>query len=322
VFLDLLAQLGVPLEAWAAYWAGLNLMYVLGWCGVATLLAVRRPDEPIALLGCVTLAAFGSTFSDAAEVLRATSPWSGPIQIWSLLGSAALMPFFYLFPDGRFVPRWTRWLAGAWVAACAVAYLSPPGTVLNSNGPLFLPLTLAGFLSVTATQVYRYWWVSSALQRHQAKWVVAGFVVAFGSFYVDVGLVLPRTNGVDTGSALARAAAETALPLTQLLIPLAVVIAILRYRLWDIDALINRALVYGALSACIVVLYVGVVGYLGAVFHTSDTFGVSLAATGLVAVLLQPVRQRLQQVVNHLLYGERDGPLRGALASRPAPGRG
>jgi len=203
----------MSLEAWAVYWASLNVVFVLAWAGVAALLAVRRPDQPVALLGCLMLAAFASIFNDAAEALRnSASVWSGLLRVWSTLGSAALMVFFYLFPDGHFVPRWTRWLAGTWVALCAVVYASAPESVLNDNGPLFLPLTVIFFLSVLAAQAYRYWRVASAVQRHQTKWVMAGFCGALGSFYVLVGLVLPRTLGAGPGSALAHLAAETALP--------------------------------------------------------------------------------------------------------------
>lgn len=91
-------------------------------------------------------------------------------------------------------------------------------------------------------------------------------------------------------------------------IPLALAISILRYRLFDIDIIINRTLVYGALSAIVVGLYILVVGMLGAILEAHGSLYVSLAATGLVAVLFQPLRERLQRAVNRLMYGERDEP--------------
>jgi signal transduction histidine kinase len=93
-----------------------------------------------------------------------------------------------------------------------------------------------------------------------------------------------------------------------LLIPLAIGIAILRYRLWDIDILINRTLVFGTLTACVVGIYVLVIGSLSLLFQTSGNLPISLVATGLVAVLFQPLRGRLQRGINRLLYGERDEP--------------
>jgi signal transduction histidine kinase len=85
-------------------------------------------------------------------------------------------------------------------------------------------------------------------------------------------------------------------------------IAILRYRLYDIDLLINRTIVYGSLSACVVGTYVLAVVALGAIFHARGNLAVSLVATGLVAVLFQPLRSRLQRGINRLMYGERDDP--------------
>ena len=93
-----------------------------------------------------------------------------------------------------------------------------------------------------------------------------------------------------------------------LFVPVFTYIAILRYRLYDIDVVINRTLVYGALSACVVGIYVLAVVALGALFQAQGNLAISLLATGLVAVLFQPLRMRLQRGVNRLMYGERDDP--------------
>ena len=93
-----------------------------------------------------------------------------------------------------------------------------------------------------------------------------------------------------------------------LLVPVFTYIAILRYHLYDIDVVINRTLVYGALTACVVGIYVLAVVALGALFQARGNLAVSLLATGLVAVLFQPLRSRLQRGVNRLMYGERDDP--------------
>jgi signal transduction histidine kinase len=92
------------------------------------------------------------------------------------------------------------------------------------------------------------------------------------------------------------------------IIPIAFTIAITRYRLWNIDLAINRTLVYGALTASVVLLYVAVIGGLGFLFQSSDSTLIPLLATGVAAVLFQPLRVRLQGVVNRMMYGERDDP--------------
>lgn len=96
-----------------------------------------------------------------------------------------------------------------------------------------------------------------------------------------------------------------------LLIPLSVGIAVLRYHLFDIDILINRTLVYGALTVSVVGIYVLVVGYLSVLFRTAGGqvhLAISVLATGLVALLFQPLRYRLQRGINRLMYGDRDDP--------------
>src|SRR5215204_156836 len=93
-----------------------------------------------------------------------------------------------------------------------------------------------------------------------------------------------------------------------LVVPIFTYIAIVRHHLYDIDVVINRTLVYGALSACVVGIYVLAVVALGALFQARGNLAVSLLATGLVAVLFQPLRSRLQRSVNRLMYGERDDP--------------
>jgi len=78
--------------------------------------------------------------------------------------------------------------------------------------------------------------------------------------------------------------------------------------LWDIDIIVSRTLVYGALTACIVALYILLVGALSLLSQTTGNLLISLLATGLIAFLFQPLRERLQRGVNRLVYGERDDP--------------
>jgi signal transduction histidine kinase len=86
--------------------------------------------------------------------------------------------------------------------------------------------------------------------------------------------------------------------------------SILRYRLWDIDVVINRTLLYGALTTLVIGMYVLIVGGLGILFQSQGNIAISLSAAGIVAVVFQPLRERLQRGVNRLMYGERDEPYR------------
>jgi hypothetical protein len=92
------------------------------------------------------------------------------------------------------------------------------------------------------------------------------------------------------------------------LIPVSITMALMRDRLFDVDVLIGRTLVYATLTASTVAVYVLVVGYLSSLFRTQDNLLIGLRGTGAVAAIVQPLRERLQRGVNRLMYGQRDEP--------------
>jgi signal transduction histidine kinase len=159
------------------------------------------------------------------------------------------------------------------------------------------------------SQSYRYRRVSGAVQRQQVKWVVFGISAGLTGFLgTNVAVAALAPAPTSPGTLLAHLAGHVISYLAMLLIPLSIGIAILRYRLFDINFIINRTLVYATLTAGIIGLYVLVVGSVGVVLRVQGNLLVSILAAGLVAVLFQPVRERLQGAVNHLMYGERDDP--------------
>jgi signal transduction histidine kinase len=137
--------------------------------------------------------------------------------------------------------------------------------------------------------------------------VVYGIAMGWGGYLVNLTLSLVFPVLTQNGPLVAVIASAAVYGLL-LLLPLSLGFAILRSRLWEIDLIINRTLVYGILSVCVVGVYVLVVGGLGALIGTSGNLVISLVATGLVAVLFQPVRAWVQRGVNRLLYGQRDEP--------------
>jgi signal transduction histidine kinase len=232
-----------------------------------------------------------------------------------------------LFPNVRFLSP--RWRLAAWVAVASfLAYLPlkalEPGSLIlvpdrlvpDAGSPLavsearwallrplmwlaLLSLTLAmgtGLLSLLLRFRRAY-----GEERQQIKWLVAPAFL----FFLGVPVVV-YGESASSQAIFGLGSGMHMLAVTGMMVAMA--IAIFKYRLYDIDIIINRTLVYGVLTVSVVVIYVLIVGGLGALLQAEGNLLISLVATGFVAVLFQPLRQRLQRAVNHFMYGERDDP--------------
>jgi signal transduction histidine kinase len=223
------------------------------------------------------------------------------------------LTFPLIFPSGQFVPRWTRWmLPVALVHAAFWSFYRP--LVDHPRADEFIPVTIViiGCISLYA-QVYRYFRVAGPLERQQLKWIVVGYTGLLCTALLVVHplneLLISRAGSMDPAREIVLSALLDTLSLaTTLFSPVAIMIAVLRYRLWDIDIIINRTLVYGALTGIVVSAFVILVGFLSILFQSSGNSIVAIIATGLAALLFHPLRERLQRGVNHLMYGERDEP--------------
>ena len=281
------------------------------WLAVAAVLFWRRSSDPFALFCAFTLLLFGGArFPDTPLALSATHPgWWLPVAVLRYTGSACLSLFCYVFPDGRFVPRWTLLAALAWIAAQVPEFFLPQ-SVANANQlpPVLQFAAFGGFVgSVALAQGYRYWRVSRPAQRQQTKWVVLGVSVALVC-YLALAFALPLlVPSLAASSLLARAGVSAASILAMLLVPVTLGIAMLRYRLFDIDRLINRALVYGALTALLAVIYFGsIIGAQAVIQRATGAAAlppvVVVASTLLIAALFTPLRHRLQIVIDRRFY--------------------
>ncbi|MGH3087445.1 MAG: histidine kinase [Rubrobacteraceae bacterium] len=317
-----------PLLEESAPWHG-QAIYAAGSAGapvLGALIASRRPDNPYGWLWlgfgmALATLSFGANYAEYAA-LSGNLP--APVAA-AAVGSAgwvawvALTPLLMLlFPDGR-LPS-SRWRFVAWItvaagAACVVlapfmpgqsgvASVENPFGVGGWIGDAIMALVVAGVFVIFGCTILSAFSLvfrfrrAEGTQRRQIKWFAYAAVILGGSL-VFSGFLGRDLPGV--WDAVFEAATLSGLYV-------AVGIAIFRHRLYDIDLIINRTLVYGVLSACVVGIYVLVVGYLGAVFQTGRSLAISLVAAGLVAVLFAPLRDRLQRGANRLMYGERDDP--------------
>ena len=302
-----LARLGIPEGVYAVYVTALLTVFGLGCFVVAAVIAWRRSDDPMAILVSLFLALMGGANHPNLRALADAYPAFDPLLgfSWRLL-FVALILFVFLFPDGRFAPPWSRVLAGLLILASFATLFSGGGSLVEPSDSLGLVLVIA-LLAGAGAQAYRYRRLSPPLQRQQTKWVVFGISAAVAVQAVTA-MLDPFLAGTGLPAALFSVADLTIVTLAYSLIPLSIGFAILRYHLYDIDLVINRSLVYGALTAFVVGLYVILVGGLGILLQARGSLPVALLATGVVALLFAPLHGRLQRGVNRVMYGQRDDP--------------
>ena len=305
-----------------------NTLTAVFYPTVGAIVASRRPENPVGWLLClyglaISISYFCAEYAIYALLAEPNSLPAGEAMAWIvswvlpiIIGLSAFL--YLLFPTGRLPSRrwrWVAWLTGVLVLAGVITSAFSSGALMGVLGPIRNPLGVEGFTSIYKALLY----ITSTLalgavvlsvfmrlrhaiggERQQIKWfayAAAGSVIATGVAYlipivVDTPLWFERM-----GFALNIAFIPA--------IPIAIGIAILRYRLYDIDRIINRTLVYGALSATLVALYFGGIVMLQRVFvlltGQQSTLAV-VASTLLIAALFTPLRRLIQGFIDRRFY--------------------
>src|SRR5215213_1964175 len=296
-----LKELNLSLNLFAAYFVAVEIVFAAVSVAVGALIFWRRSNDRMAFLVSFMLLTSGAAIPIPLFTLDLSPFWTVSARVVTFLGAASFALFAYVFPDARFVPRWSRWLALAAIVVVAPSSLFPHSLLSTLRYPLLNALVsfvLAGV--ILFLQSYRYTRVSDATQRQQTKWVVLGLVVALGGY-----LVFPFVDALFPGGLLASLLANTAYFVLLLFLPISIAIAILRYRLYEIDLLINRTLVYGSLTVTLVALYFGGIVLLQRMFvlltGQKSTLAV-VASTLLIAALFNPLRRRIQSFIDRRFY--------------------
>jgi hypothetical protein len=304
-----LAQLGLSVDFYASYLFALGVVVAVACFALAVIIFYRKSNEMMALFTSMMLILLGTTFWGIPDVLATINPTLGYLgNVLAVLSLASLFLFLYLFPDGQFVPHWTFWLAILLLAVMTPIALfpGPPFDMSNWSPLAFALFLLFWVLPGVITQVYRYRHVSSPMQRQQTKWVIFGLTASLTG-WAGVITLLAAVPSLRPGSVAADFVGATATAGFVLLIPLSLTIAMLWHHLYDIDTLINRTLVYGALTAMLAVVYFGSVAVTEATFRalTGQEQQPQLAvvvSTLVIAALFNPLRRRIQSFIDRRFY--------------------
>jgi len=298
---------GLSLNFYATYYTGTAAVFGATWTSLALILLLRNSSDRIALIAALSFVGFGCSLFGTLDAPTALGyNWAPLAQVVNNLGFLSLFVLLYVSPDGRFIPRWTRWVTVAGVVETFGSAFSPRSP-LNADhwpGPLVaLPFAVI-LLSAIFAQIYRYRRVSDPVQRQQTKLIVLGLTVSLGTFFLwtVIAATVPSIGADGSPSFIA---GRTVVTTTLLLIPISFGVAILRYRLWDVGLLVNRTLVYGSLTASLVAVYIGGVVLLQALLRalSGQSSGLAVAISTLtIAALFQPFRRHIQTFIDRRFY--------------------
>jgi len=301
-----LARLHISLDAYAAYTISINVLVSLLFWMVGIVIFWRKSGEWLGLsvsLVLILLGSSGVADSLQGDFMTAESPLilGVLVLLFNIVQWPAFGLFLVTFPTGRFTPRWSWLIVLLWIGQLGYFWLATFVPAFGAGLPLVLLITWGSTLGV---QMYRYIRKYTPAQRQQVKWFL--FVVGVG-FLLDMaysvlsGLVAPF-NAPDSWLKLLDG---TMTALVFLTIPLGIGIAIFRYRLWDIDRLINRTLVYGSMTVLLGAVYAGLVlglqALLGGLLHQTNAIALVIS-TLVIYVLFQPLRRRIQRIIDRRFY--------------------
>jgi signal transduction histidine kinase len=299
---------------------------------IGALIASRFPKNAIGWIFCAVglLQGLNSATDEYARYALITEPGSFPLSglaawvaFWTWMPSLGLLTTFLLllFPDGRLASR--RWRWAAWMAGIGIALvvLGAGAAAAGFSGRELLGETLTGYPTIAAVAaivggvlvlvaaigsvaalVTRFRG-SRGEERQQLKWM------AFAGSFALLAIAIAFTPATEAEGWVGAIAGNLVVP-GLLAVPVAAAIAILKYRLYAIDLVISKTVVYGALALFITAVYVAIVVGLGVLIGRGGepNVALSIAATAVVAVAFQPVRERVQRFANRLVYGDRASP--------------
>lgn len=291
---------GISPQFMVAFNLGASLVARLSLALVAVAIFLLRPNDRMAWLMSLVLL---TALMEGISTLGALQPL---VDVSFAVGVVVWMPLPFIFPNGRIEPRWLKWLvvvltlliAPFWTPAMSV-YL--PGIIFTLVNLTTLVWAALGLYSM----VYRYRRVSTPVERQQTKWVLVGFMAVFVTSltYTYLQVLFPPWQP-STARLIALLVNGVAYVVGYLLLGGSLAFAILRYRLWDIDVVVRRTLLYSALTVTLALIYWGAVVVLQAIFSgmTGQNSVAIIGSTLLIAALFQPLRHRLQLLIDRRFF--------------------
>jgi tRNA A-37 threonylcarbamoyl transferase component Bud32 len=313
--LSALEGLGLSATFYAAYQTILVVLLAIAFSTAGMIIAVNKSDDWVALLVAFTLIGQGANAFGPLQRMAAIPEFEIPVRFVIAMVLMGLPLSCYLFPDGKIQKRWMLYVASIWFVwlMVSVFWHAFPLNIFERGGNATLRYLLS-LLAVLSTgiyaQIYRYRNTDKPIKRQQLKWIVFG--VAMGILTgIGVNLFMAFFELTDPSAGaylIVDMVTQTLSVVAQFTVPVAVVFSILKYRLYDIELVINRSLVYGSLTVILAAVFGIILFGLQAVYRavTKQTDPPTLAvviATVAASSIFQPTRKVLRRFINHRIYG-------------------
>ncbi|HLY25731.1 MAG TPA: hypothetical protein VKQ72_05285 [Aggregatilineales bacterium] len=314
---------GISDDAILLYRTILDLLLVLGFWIVAIIIYWRRSSDWMAIFVSATLFMMGLIMTSIPATLELAAPQAlSTINSDQLLGFGCFLTFLFLFPDGRFVPRWTAIVTIVWVLWLLSWHFLPGVYPLAIRGAVatrqFIIIVPWFFIGIIA-QVYRRFQTQSDEERQQTRWVAFGFVCAFIGIAITFSyniLIAPHLPAHRFTTLLLGFVVTAFFTVGVLCVPITLAISILRYRLWQIESFVSRTIVYTLLTGTVAVVFVVlsqgfqlIAKALGG--NDTDTLTteiVTAAASAVTALAFPPIKDRFQKIIDRRFYREKVNP--------------
>lgn len=310
---DRLAALGVGMDVIINEMLILDIIVLLVYLAVSFLLISRGHGTPLTYFASIALVTFSAAATSSMQFLALDpSPWRALAAALVPTGYAAAFTFLgFLYPDGRWVPRGSRVLAAIVWAWTILQWFWPPARPIGWPPLAALAAYLLMIVVMFVSQVYRYRRVATPAQREQIKWFVAALASVVVGYAVSQVAALLVNGPIRASSVVVFILWQLSVVGYQIpyaLMAVAIGLALLKHRLWDIEIVINQSLVYSALTASLAVLSAAVLAVMttliGKIFgNVSRLLAVAVTAAFPVAAF-NPLRLRIQRIVDRKMKPE------------------
>lgn len=300
------ASLGLSYDFRALFIPVLDIAVMLVFLVTGLIIFARRSNDWMAMLCSLAVVTFGTMVRSIPRVLPSIDPsWNWTFILTFSLTLGLVYVFFYTFPDGRLVPHW-----GLWALIPSIIWEVIRGSIISfaptvPRNPLLL-ITLGVMLFAIGCRVYRYRHISTPAQRQQTKWVLIGITIAILGSVVDTIINLIIANPALAGTTAANFYTLVISPIviysTTVVAGIAVGFSVLRYRIWDVDLLLNRSLTLGLVTLVLGIIFVASAYLIQIIIGAANApiaFAISAVGAGL---LFQPARRAARRIIDRRIF--------------------